>query len=395
MAACWTDLCWDCPSPPATRPQAAPRRQTGRRKVLRIETRRCTPALDDQVDRLGRQDAVFDRFPALYGTKDRPFEMSARASHSFRAITGGPTRRAAPSSSAAVVLVRPSQMARQAQDARIRIVGIEGNRRLILPAARPAVVLPRFVGTAGSERDHQGWQCRACRRAGRKRRLRAADRGCRGSPRAGSCGGAAGRTRARRAAAPTAGQGRRRGGRSRTVATIERPLSAPAWILVAKGPALRPQWTAMPRPARRRPAHSSAGRPASRGAAAGACPGHARSHLPAELTDLRDRAIRRLGSAGGHPSRDKSRLRPWRRKRAPRDRCIRGRRAASGRGPGGRPSVDNRTGRRRWRGWCCGTSPRARRPRAPSASGSSFAGRGPPPGWSPSGRAGGLVVKPA
>ena len=156
-----------------------------------------------------------------------------------------------------------------------------------------------------------------------------------------------------------------------------------------KGPALRPQGPPCRDRARRRPAHPRpTARPAG-GAAAGACPGHARSHLPAELTEParpRDPALglRRRPSIAG-----KSRLRPWRRKRAPRDRCIRGRRAASGRGPGGRPSVDNRTGRRRWRGWCCGTSPRARRPRAPSASGSSFAVRGPPPGWSPSGRAGG------
>ena len=44
-----------------------------RRKLRRIETCRGAPALDEQVDRLWRQGALFNRAPAVDRTKDRSF----------------------------------------------------------------------------------------------------------------------------------------------------------------------------------------------------------------------------------------------------------------------------------------------------------------------------------
>ena len=75
------------------------------------------------------------------------------------------------------------------------------------------------------------------------------------------------------------------GGKARTVATIERRLSALVVEFRPEGPALRPQEPPCRDRARRRAAHAwPAARPEG-GAAAGACPGDARPHPPVELTE--------------------------------------------------------------------------------------------------------------
>ena len=82
-----------------------------RRRVRRVQPRSGTPALHDQVDRLGRERPILDGAPPVDGSKDR--SLRNVGSHSFRAATGAPTSRTFASSSAEVVLVRPRWIARQ------------------------------------------------------------------------------------------------------------------------------------------------------------------------------------------------------------------------------------------------------------------------------------------
>ena len=87
--------------------------QSVRGKRLRLQPCHGAAPLHDQIDRLRRERlssaTPSDRSPRKIG----PFLMSARSSRSRSAPTGGPTRSTLPSSSASLVLVRPSWIARR------------------------------------------------------------------------------------------------------------------------------------------------------------------------------------------------------------------------------------------------------------------------------------------
>ena len=85
-----------------------------------------------------------------------PFEMSTRSCHSFSAVTGGPTRSTALSSSATIVLVRPSRMASQARAVGFGSAGSRGTGGSSCNCSRRRdLAAPPAPGGKGDHQDRE------------------------------------------------------------------------------------------------------------------------------------------------------------------------------------------------------------------------------------------------